>query len=238
MVNSTFSTNTAQGGFGGAIMNDLGGTLTLTDSTVSGNTAYEGGGLFSQSSTVATITGDTFNANTANDGSTGPFGFGGAIYNNGLMAITNSTLADNTSAFAGGGIDNNSGTLTLIYDTIVDNSAATANTNGFGGGLDANGGTVTLYDSIVAQNTNNFTILPDDISTLVGGTISASSAYNLIGTGGSGGLTNGVNGNQVGVTNPGLSPAGLANNGGDTQTIALLPDSPAITPGEPPSSPA
>jgi hypothetical protein len=231
VVNSTFSTNTAQGGFGGAIMNDLGGTLTLTDSTVSGNTAYEGGGLFSQSTTVATITGDTFNANTANDGSTGPFGFGGAIYNNGLMAITNSTLADNTSAFAGGGIDNNSGTLTLIYDTIVDNSAATANTNGFGGGLDANGGTITLYDSIVAQNTNNFTILPDDISTLVGGTISASSAYNLIGTGGSGGLTNGVNGNQVGVTNPGLSPAGLANNGGDTQTIALLPDSPAITPG-------
>ena len=54
-------------------------------------------------------------------------------------------------------------------------------------------------------------------------------AYNLIGTGGSGGLTNGVNGNQVGVANPGLGT--LADNGGPTQTIALLPGSPAIDKG-------
>ena len=58
---------------------------------------------------------------------------------------------------------------------------------------------------------------------------SASSAYNLIGTGGSGGLINGVNGNQVGVANPGLDA--LADNGGPTQTIALLPGSPAIDTG-------
>ena len=66
---------------------------------------------------------------------------------------------------------------------------------------------------------------PDDIS----GTVSSTSAYNLIGTGGSGGLVNGDNGNQVGVANPGLDP--LANNGGPTQTIALLPGSPAIDAG-------
>ena len=48
----------------------------------------------------------------------------------------------------------------------------------------------------------------------------------MIGTGGSGGLVNGVNGNQVGVADPGLGP--LADNGGPTQTIALLSDSPAI----------
>ena len=55
--------------------------------------------------------------------------------------------------------------------------------------------------------------------------------YNLIGTGGSGGLVNGVNGNQVGVADPGLDPHGLQNNGGPTQTIALLPGSPAIDAG-------
>ena len=58
---------------------------------------------------------------------------------------------------------------------------------------------------------------------------SSASAYNLIGTGGSGGLVNGTNGNQVGVANPGLGP--LAYYGGPTQTIALLPGSPAIGAG-------
>jgi hypothetical protein len=86
--------------------------------------------------------------------------------------------------------------------------------------LDVQAGTVTLDNSIVALNT-------DDIA----GTVSSASAYNLIGTGGSGGLTNGTNGNLVGVANPGLDPTGLQNNGGPTQTIALLSNSPAIDAG-------
>ena len=49
---------------------------------------------------------------------------------------------------------------------------------------------------------------------------------------------NGVNGNQVGVANPGLAP--LGNYGGPTRTIALLPGSPAIDAGSNawPSTPA
>ena len=94
-------------------------------------------------------------------------------------------------------------------------------------------GTVTLYDHSWRSNTNNFTRhSPDDISTLAAGTVSASSAYNLIGTGGSGGLTNGINGNQVGRYRPGALSAGLANNGGLTETIALLAGSPAIAAGK------
>ncbi len=58
--------------------------------------------------------------------------------------------------------------------------------------------------------------------------MSLAGAYNLIGTGGSGGLTN-TNGNQVGVVDPDLGP--LAYYGGPTQTIALLPGSPAIDAG-------
>ena len=57
--------------------------------------------------------------------------------------------------------------------------------------------------------------------------MSSSSAYNLIGTGGSGGLTN-TNGNQVDV-DPLLGS--LASNGGPTQSIALLLGSPAIDRG-------
>ena len=82
----------------------------------------------------------------------------------------------------------------------------------------------TLTDTIVAGNTN-----PSDASDIGGTNVSGS--YNLIGTGGSGGLVNGVNGNIVltSLTDLGLAP--LGNYGGPTQTMALLPGSPAIGAG-------
>ena len=61
--------------------------------------------------------------------------------------------------------------------------------------------------------------------------MSPASANNLVGVDETGSLTNGVNGNLVGVTDPGFDPNGLQNNGGPTQTIALLPGSPAIGSG-------
>ncbi len=61
--------------------------------------------------------------------------------------------------------------------------------------------------------------------------INVSGSNNLIGTGGSGGLTNGVDGNIVltSLTDLGLAP--LGNYGGPTQTMALLAGSPAIGAG-------
>jgi hypothetical protein len=84
-----------------------------------------------------------------------------------------------------------------------------------------------LDNTIVALNTigTGGGALASDIA----GTVATASAYNLIGTGGSGGLTDGTNHNQVGVANPVLGI--LANNGGATQTIAVLPGSPAIGKG-------
>ena len=61
--------------------------------------------------------------------------------------------------------------------------------------------------------------------------VSTASANNLLATGGNSGVTNGgSNDNQVGVADPGLD-TGLANNGGPTQTIALLSNSPAVDAG-------
>src|SRR5207253_8446367 len=72
------------------------------------------------------------------------------------------------------------------------------------------------------------TTTESDIDTFIN-PVDASSSNNLIGTGGSGGLTDGANGNQVGVADPKLGP--LADNGGPTQTHALLVGSPAIDKG-------
>ena len=107
--------------------------------------------------------------------------------------------------------------------TIADNDVASG---GSGGGLDV-AGTATLDNTIVALNTNGTGsgAPADDIV----GTVASTAPFNLIGTGGAGGLTNGTNGNQVGVANPGLGT--LANDGGPTQTIALLTGSPAINAG-------
>ena len=65
----------------------------------------------------------------------------------------------------------------------------------------------------------------------IGGDTSVTGTYNLIGTGGSGGLVNGQNGNIVltSLTDLGLAP--LGDYGGPTQTMALLPGSPAIGTG-------
>ncbi|MGP0069832.1 MAG: beta strand repeat-containing protein [Isosphaeraceae bacterium] len=214
---STFSNNMTNRG--GGIDNT--GILTVASSTFTANSSDYGGGLGNESGT-ATIDRSTFLDNSA---------YGGGGLNNSYGAtitITNSTIAGN-SAYNGGGIAD-TGTLTAINDTVAYNQIV--GNSGSGGGLDAYDGTDTLYDTIVALNTDGPAGGPaDDIALYtyegtIGGTISPSSAYNLIGTGGSGGLTNGQDGNQVGISDPGLGP--LADNGGPTQTIALLAGSPAI----------
>lgn len=71
--------------------------------------------------------------------------------------------------------------------------------------------------------------LPDDVF----GTLNSASAFNLIGTGGAGGLQDRsidrINNNQVGVSEPGLGL--LGDNGGPTLTIALMAGSPAVAGG-------
>jgi hypothetical protein len=87
-----------------------------------------------------------------------------------------------------------------------------------------------LQSTIVAANTAAFA--PDVPQRGVDG----GSANNLIGDGTGSGLSDGVDGNQVGGNGlPFLDPllAPLANYGGPTQTMALLPGSPAIGRGAP-----
>jgi len=223
LTNSTVSSNTTPDR-GGGIQNT--GTLTLTNSTVSGNTATNGGGgIFSLNGTL-TLTDSTVSGNsvisTSNSG-------GGISAQGGTMTLTNCTVSGNSATNGGGGIRTTGGTVTLTGVTVTDNHSDSDNSGaGTGGGIIMLSGTLLrLRSTIVADNyRGSGTGTEDDIG---GGSVDASSSYNLIGTGGAGGLTNGTNGNQVGVADPGLLP--LANNGGPTQTHALSGASPAIDKG-------
>jgi len=102
---------------------------------------------------------------------------------------------------------------TLTNVTITDNTVyITEGDQGAGLHIGANT-TVMLNNSIVSGNIRDdgTTIVDGDLYNV--GTITAGSANNLIGVDlGTSGLTDGVNGNILGVTDPGLDP--LADNGG------------------------
>ncbi len=184
---------------GGGIKND--GTLTVTNSTVSGNVATKGGGIFNDG--TLTVTNSTISGNR------GLLGGGISNWSSSTLTVTNSTISGNKAYNAGGGILNDySSTVTVTSSTVSGNRAD------FGGDGIANstGGTFTVKNTIIADNVC-YNII--------------SSGYNLIDNNScvftaTGDLQN---------TDPLLGP--LADNGGPTQTHALLSGSPAIDAGSP-----
>ena len=92
------------------------GVLTMSGSTVSGNSASGfGGGLGNAPDSTATITGSSVSGNSAG----GP---GGGVVNFGRLAMTGSRVLDNTAA-AGGGIANQEGgTVTLTGTRVAGNT--------------------------------------------------------------------------------------------------------------------
>lgn len=190
--------------------------VTITNNSAVGTNGNGGGGVFI-SSIASTIMNCLISNNTTD-------GFGGGIRNGGGKAtIINTTISGNSASGGGGGMDIVDGgleNLVAINVTITNNHAGT------GAGVFRESGPVRLKNSIVAGNSFFSGPSTSDIS----GTIDSTSSFNLIGTGGAGGLTNGVNNNQVGVADAKLGP--LANNGGPTQTHALLANSPALDAGD------
>jgi predicted outer membrane repeat protein len=124
VFNSTLSGNHATTE-GGAIWNDYYAAVTLQGSTLSGNSAFNGAGIFNQSGTL-TVSSCTFSNNSA--------GFtGGAIYNTGTpppwtawgtVTILNSTLSGNSAVRAGGIYNASYGKLTINGSTVDGNVAS------------------------------------------------------------------------------------------------------------------
>jgi hypothetical protein len=225
---STVSNNhaTSSGGAqGGGIFNNS--LLALDRSTVSNNHATanfndaEGGGIFNHDR--LTVTADTLANNSASSATQNAQG--GGIWNSDNLAVTNATLFGNSVSAAGsaqgGGIFTGSFT-TLINDTLASNTA-TGGTPLGGGIFNVLNQTVNLVNTIVFDP-NGASADPD-----VSGPISATQ-NSLYGSNVAGQIAaNGDLGGNKFNTNPMLGP--LADNGGPTQTLALLPGSPAIGAG-------
>lgn len=222
VTGSTFSANITTG-FGGAIRTN--GTATITDTVLNENKANYAGGVINEG--TLTVTNSIISANEAP--------FGGGIVNSTTMTLTGSTITGNTATTSGGGIYN-LGTITVINSTIAMNLA-----NSGGGGI-LNVGTLNLFNSTVAQNTASqpgggirdeagiFTMRSSIVAGNAGGdidgTLQTGSTNNLVQNAASaGGLTNGVDGNIIGV-DPRL---GVINDtSGEPQFFPLLAGSPAI----------
>jgi Right handed beta helix region len=162
----------------------------------------------------------------------------GVVDFGGTLTILNSTIAGN--ALSGVYIDLAAGDLVIDQSTIAGNGEAgvvalavgpvvtirnsTVANHTVDGIFIFDGANVTLASTIVAGNTDR------DVQ----GTLQPASDHNLVGKDTLlVGITNGVNGNQVGTAATPINPLlGLLQlNGGPTRTRALLPGSPAIDHG-------
>jgi hypothetical protein len=224
----TITGNTASDGGG---IFGLWATVTITNTTISNNIATGAGGGIEGGVSTITIINSTISGNSAGllAGENG--GVGGGIFNEGpdSLIIRNSTLNNNSARDFGGGIFN-VGYLDVTNSTFAANSAGDS------------GGGMWLY-SYSVNTISNCTIAANNARD--GGGILSVSPFAIprncliaLNTGGdfadfSGNIPDPTNHNFIGDTDgdPMLGP--LADNGGPTQTMALLPGSPCINAGDP-----
>ena len=224
-------------------------TTTITHSTVSGNIgdcsqSFCTGGIYAFASDVNVID-STFSGNAASG--TKDFQAGAIYLYNANATIVNSTITGNSAqGTSGTGNDylvgalwelhnpaSAQGSLTLVNTTVSGNTASASASPGayIGGGIavgiQGTGGDVgigTLYNTIVSANAPaNADILfkPSATTWIV--------TYNLLGTAQNIAAFNSPSDHNVFSDVPGLGT--LANNGGATQTMALLAASPALRAG-------
>ena len=145
ITNSIF-TDSSTSAFGGGVM-IYNGTLTVKDSTFSGNSAALGGGITSYNSTV-TVSGSTFASNSTVSSQIAD-GSGGGIYaEGGQVTVSNSTFFRNSATGYGGGIAGDSSTITVTNATFSRNTADKG-----GNALERSGsGAMVLRNTIVANS--------------------------------------------------------------------------------------
>lgn len=236
--------STVNTGRGGAVYN-VGGTMLITNSVLTGNSAANGGALNNAASTgpavnanltlencvvsnnsstssgaamqnFSTSTLHLRNTSVTNNTGNGT-GIVGAFQANGTVTITNSTFSGNSApAGTGGGVYFNGASLIMTNTTIAKNSSS-----GGGGGLHRTGANpLNIRNSIIADNTGA-AATPDAFGAV------NSQGNNIIG---SVGTSTGWIMSDLQNINPLLAPLGFY--GGNGFSHALLTTSPAINGGQ------
>jgi hypothetical protein len=210
--------------FGGGIAAKA-GSVTITDSTISGNTMSDAGGsiggvgLFAEDIPV-TIRRSTFSSNTVSGTPTGTFG-GAILYENSSgdteLQIENSTFAGNLGSTSGidrgGAFYVEGGAVSVVNSTFLPNTADEGKAIRYND-LDTAGSFFNVHGSLF-----------DELGDVCGGPDPVGS----IGFG-----FNIERGTDCGFTasgdqqNTDANPGALGNNGGPTQTAALAPTSDAV----------
>ena len=218
IVNTKIANNSTANS-GGGLANGSEGSVSIASSTISGNMAgFAGGGIYNvEAEDIIAIQNSTIANNQAQ--------YGGGISNSGTATISSSTISGNNAEISGGGIDNYEGSVEVKNSTISNNSAEA------GAGLNNTYGIeFSVTSTIVAGNTGDLDLSGDEF---------ISGGNNLIGNGDdAAGFVTGENGDLVGDTDNPLDPklGALQDNGGATETQALLQDSPALDAGSNPDN--
>jgi hypothetical protein len=222
LTNCLISNNNS--GMAGGIVNN--GTLMVSNSTVSGNTSGGSG------TAAGIVNGGTL---TVSDSTvSGNSGFAGGIWNSASLTVSNSTVSGNSALIQGvqtsGGIvdvaQNGDATVQLLNATVANNtvsgnSRSSSQLLAGRSGTSTSQATIELHNTLIAGDGSKPNFFADTGGRFV------SDGHNLSNDDGGGYLTG--PGDLV-STNPLLSP--LQDNGGPTQTMALLPGSPAINAGD------
>ncbi len=182
-TNSSFTSNYATKGSGGAIYNDDFGKISITsgtfvDNDATGNSASAGGAIYGEDFGEISITGSTFTSNTAAfDGGailtwstltvqTSTFNYNSAGYRGGAIlnhwesfTVSDSHFNTNKAQYRGGAIFNSSGTIhrgkdDYYGDLTLHNSSFTDNSALSEGGAIFNLGTVTVHNSSFTRNSS------------------------------------------------------------------------------------
>lgn len=143
-VSDAVFTGNAASGDGGVFHVESGATLDLNGLTLTNNTGYQGGVVFSRG--TVHVADSTISSNSAGWS-------GGALFSYGPMSVSGTTIDHNTAVQAGGGIysSGSSAGLTVTNTTFDSNSSGT----GGGGAMNiCESGTVTISGSSFLNNTD------------------------------------------------------------------------------------
>jgi hypothetical protein len=142
LLNSTLSGNKSLANAGAAIFNR--GIVTGTATTILGNEADYGGGIYNDISGRATFSSGSIRGNTA-------VFDGGGFFNGGIARIDKGLITGNRAVTKGGGIHNSAtGKLTVGTSIIITNTTLGAQ----GGGI-SNLGALTVTQSALVYNTSS-----------------------------------------------------------------------------------